>query len=176
MYNYNKNYEKIKYNDISTKKYSTHKACTQIIDPNTGEVLESYEVNIRKKQARKGWSKMYKLDLQLAIQRLAKKPNALKVWTLLWDYHKKDGSIRMPKYSDITKKINLNKTAISKAIKVLKDEELIAKINNEWRYNPFVCGVSGQSDGELADAQRIWEVEMNHFIQDKDGKLVSKFK
>ena len=174
MYNYNKKYEKINNNSHNSKKYSTHKVCTNIVDNGTGEIIESYEIDVKQKQSKRGWCKMYKIDLQLAIQRLAKKQNALKVWTLLWDYNKKDGSIRMPKYDVICKKLNMDKTAVSKAIKILKDEELIMKIENEWRYNPFICGVSGQSDAELAEAQQLWEKEIGYY-EFKDGKFKSKY-
>jgi hypothetical protein len=94
----------------------------------------------------------------------------MKIWLYLWDFLKKDGTIRMPKQKDIAEALGSKKESISRAFKILKEHELIAKINNEWRYNPFLFGVSGQSDLELNEAQKIWNEYVGYYAYDKSDK------
>ena len=46
---------------------------------------------------------------------------------------------------------------VSRAIKKLKEENLIQEYENEWFYNPFVFTIAGMSDNEKHEAQKKWE-------------------
>ena len=107
------------------------------------------------------WCRMYMEELGEAMMKIANRPNATILFLKLWNYYRKDGTIRMPKYDELGSEIGMDKYAISKAIKVLKENKLIAKIDNKWRYNPFIVGTTNQSDTELGNAQYIWEMKIN---------------
>jgi len=159
------------FNKISHyKQEPTHKAIQMLVDYVTGEIIFEQELAIIKKRAKKGWSKMYMVDLKQALFELSNKPSALKVWLYLWNKFKKDGTIKMPKQKDIAKELGTTKQVVSRAIKTLRQLEIIEKIDNEWRYNPFIFGVANQSDADLYEAQKIWEEYIGHYNFYKDKK------
>ena len=173
MYNYNKEYEKIKYgkNNLS-RTVPTHRIYTTIVDFKTGNVLESYERSVKKIYAKKGWCKMYQKDFAEALINISNKPLAIKLYMYLMGngYFKKDGTIKKIKVNEISKVFNVNKSSVYRAIKTLKDEEIIADVLDELRYNPFLTSVSGQSDAELSEAQRIWEEYIGYYNFYKEKK------
>ena len=180
MYYYNKKFEKVNFNKFnSPDKKITHKIVASIVNNETGEIEETYETFYKKKISRRGWCKMYPKDFATTISKIVHKPLALNIYLyfIKYGYFKKDGTIKNFKQVDLAKHFNVNKSSVSKAIKVLKDEEIIANIDNEWRYNPFLVLVSGQSDDEAYKAQYIWNKHMCAYEFDKDKKEIkSKYK
>ena len=153
---------------VKSSKYATHKLHMAIIDKETGEIEYEIEKDVRIKSPKKGYCRMYRNDMQEVIMELSNHPTALKVWAILWDYMKKDGSIKMPLQKDLADMLNVNKSVISRAIKKLRELEIIEKIDNEWRYNPFIFSVVGMSNEELYEAQQIWEKHIGHYDYYKD--------
>jgi len=149
---------------LNERDYEHYEVNIKKINSKTGEILEEYSKGYRKKQAKKGWCMMYKKDMRQVLKELATYPTAMLVWLELWDNMKKDGTIAMPKQIDLAKKLGKQRQVIGRAIKKLKEEELIEKIGNEWRYNPFIFTISGMSDIERFEAQQIWEKEVGHYV------------
>ena len=169
--NYINNLEKCK-----PYQKATHRRRIMIEDIATDEILAEYIEPTKEIKSKRGWCKMYKKDMQQVLMDLSNKPLAMKIWLYLWDYMKKDGTIAMPKQKDIANALGSTKESVSRAFKTLKDFEIIAKINNEWRYNPFLFGVTNQKDEDLREAQRIWESEIGCYMFNvKTKKLVSKY-
>ena len=172
---YNKKFRRIKYG-----KYNKSREVGDYVlfigrqNIETGEVEEYREFKEKKIQSKKGWNKMYKNDFRAISLELLNNKMAHRVWLYLWDYFKKDGTIRMPLQKDIAKDLNTRPEAISKSLRFLKQIEAIEKIDNEWRYNPYLFGLSGQSEAELYEAQRIWE-EWIGYYEFKNGKNQSKY-
>jgi DNA-binding transcriptional regulator YhcF (GntR family) len=114
-------------------------------------------------KSKKGWCKMYKKEMSEVLIDLTNNPLAQKVWVTLWDYMKKDGTIKMPMQKTLAQKLDTNQASISRAIKKLRYLEIIEKIDNEWRYNPFIITVANMNDTQLYEAQEIWEKEIGHY-------------
>jgi len=180
MYNYSKKFKKVNFNKFgSSDKKVTHKLIASIVNNETGEIEEVYETSYKKKISKRGWCKMYPKDFANTISKIVHKPLALNIYLyfMQYGYFKKDGTIKNFKQVDLAKHFNVNKSSVSKAIKVLKNEEIIAQIDNEWRYNPFLVLVSGQSDDEAYEAQYIWDKYMSAYEFDKNKKeTTSKYK
>lgn len=179
MDNYIKNFKKIKYGNKNTDKLApTHRVIGQMINYETGEVERQIEYSVKRTYAKKGWCKMYPKDFATAMTKIINKPLASKMvyHFMRYGYFKKDGTIKYFKQKDLTKVFNVTDSAISKALKVLKDEEIIYKIEGELRYNPFLLGISGQSDAELHEAQKYWDYHMGAYVTDKNGNTVSKYR
>jgi len=123
----------------------------------TGDIDEFHEYKGKMFYAKPGWNKMYKNDFKEIAVQLVKHSMAYRVWLYLWDYFRKDGTIRMPLQKDIAEEVGSNPSTVSRGIKKLIKIKAIKKMNNEWRYNPYLFGIAGQSDAELYEAQRIWE-------------------
>ena len=176
MEHFNRKFKEVKYGKRTTSRaVATHQVQINIIDKFTGEIENSFTKNVREVKSKKGWCKMYPKDMADAMLRLKNRPLAISVYFYLmrYGYFKKDGTIKNFKQSNIAKEIDSNPSTVSRAIKVLKQEELIEQINDEWRYNPYLATVSGQSEAELYEAQRIWE-EWIGYYEFKDGKNQSK--
>ena len=96
---------------------------------------------------------------------LTGKKNAMYLWWFLIrdGRFKKDGTIKMPKQKELAKMTGIKQPHISKAIKELKEEKLIEYHDGEWFYNPFIQGVSGQSDKDIREAQERWEELFGHY-------------
>ena len=133
------------------------------ISTETGEVIETYKYKGNEKKAKRGWTKMYRENAREIMMKLADFPVALKVWIMLMGEFKKDGTIKPFKMKDLADKLGSNPATISRAFKKLDELEAVCKIDGEWRYNPFVIGVSGQSDIDLYDAQQIWQYHIGHY-------------
>ena len=111
---------------------------------------------------------MYMKSLKWLLNELAGQKIALQTWVWLTGHFKRDGSIRTFKQSDIANDLGTTPGSISKAIKTLQNLEAIAKIDNEWKYNPFISSVSGQSDAQASEAQTLWEEEIGHYGSDEE--------
>ena len=179
MDNYIKNFNRIKYGKKNSSRTTpTHKVIGTVIDHNTGEVVKQVEYSVKQKQAKKGWCKMYPKDFATAMLKIVNKPLATKIvyYFMSYGYFKKDGTIKYFKQKDLCDVFNATESGISKALKTLKDNEIIYKIEGQWRYNPFLFGISGQSDAELYDAQKYWDYHMGAYITDKYGNTNTKYK
>jgi hypothetical protein len=139
---------------------------TQYINETTGEVIKEESYDKWLKLSKKGWCRMYKDDFVDAMIEIANKPNAIKIylWFLRNKIFKKDGSMKVFKQKDIANELGIKPQNVSRAIKDLQQASFIAKIDNEWRYNPFIIGVTGMSDEEYIEAQHIWEKKMGYYI------------
>ena len=119
---------------------------------------------LKEKHSKRGWGKYYMKDLRELLYLLSEEPKyALKVWIELTKLFKRDGSIKTFKQKDIAEKLNISRSTVSKALKILINLEAIAKIDGEWRYNPFIITISGSSDSEIHDSQYLWEYEIGHY-------------
>ncbi len=142
---------------------------TTVIHTNkNGEVLNQRKYNKTPKLRRRGWTPMYMKSLKWLLNELAGQKIALQTWIWLTGHFKRDGSIKTFKQSDIVKDLGTTPGSISKAIKTLQNLEAIAKIDAEWKYNPFISNVSGQSDMDASLAQSIWEQEIGHYGTDEE--------
>ncbi len=158
------NYNKDEFKErLSEKERVFFSQTIQKIDSKTGEVLSTFENGYIKKQSKKGWCTMYKKDMKEVLMELANYPTANKVWLELWDYMKKDGTLKPFKQTELAKKLGTQRQVIGRAIKKLKYVEAIEKIDGEWRYNPFIFNVAGMSDLEKHEAQMIWEKEIGYY-------------
>jgi len=114
---------------------------------------------------------MYPKDYAEAMIAIADNPTAVKLWFYFLgkSYFRKDGSIKEFKIIDIAKELNTTRQSVSKALKLLEQEGLIAKFHNElgWKYNPFIQGVVGQNDEDVALAQKKWEEEIGYYVFNK---------
>jgi hypothetical protein len=156
---------------VKASSFATHILHMAMINKETGEV--EYEVNkdVRFKNPKKGYCKMYRKDMQEVIIELSNYPTALKLWAILWDFMKKDGSIKMPLQKDLAEMLNTSISRISSSLKRLRELEVIEKIDNEWRYNPFIFAVVGMSNEDLYEAQRIWEEYIGHYKAYKEVSI-----
>ena len=128
--------------------------------------------------AKNGWCRMYPKDYAEAMTALIGKNNAQKIWWFFIKngFFKKDGTIKNFTQKQLAEKLGIKRPNVSRALKQLKDLELIAEIDGELRYNPFIQTVAGQSDQEISEAQNIWEKEVGFYVFDKnDKKYKSKY-
>jgi len=161
--NYNKNDLKARTNEDSDLITTT----ITHTDKN-GRVLNETESNKTLKLRRRGWNPVYMKSLKWLLNELAGQKIALQTWIWLAGNFKRDGSIRAFKQSTIAKTLGTTPASISRSIKTLENLEAIAKIEGEWKYNPFISNVSGQSDAEASEAQYIWEKEVGHYGSDEE--------
>ena len=133
-----------------------------------GVVLNQQEYNKTPRFRKRGWTPMYMKSLKWLLNELAGQKIALQTWVWLTGHFKRDGSIRTFKQSDIANDLGTTPGSVSKAIKTLQNLEAIAKIDYEWKYNPFISNVSGQSDAQASEAQTLWEREIGYYGSDEE--------
>ena len=134
-----------------------------ITDSSTGNKTVK---NFKKRYSKKGFCRMYPKDCGKAIRSISHNRTAVDLW-FYWistGFFKKDGSIKTATQKDLAAELSCTRQSVSSAIKLLEKEELIAKINGEWRYNPFIQNVSSQSDLEITEIQIEWESEIGHYV------------
>lgn len=175
MDNYTKIIKQLQTVNTSNRRLIAH---YEIYDDTTGMVEFQKTVETKFKNSKKGWCRMYPKDYAEAMTALIGKNNAQKIWWFFIKngFFKKDGTIKSFTQKQLAEKLGIKRPNVSRALKQLKDLELIAEIDGELRYNPFIQTVAGQSDQEISEAQNIWEKEVGFFVFDKnDKKYKSKY-
>jgi len=126
---------------------------------NNGEVISSHTTVYKKKYAKRGWSRMYHKDYAEAIIEVTRENSFATIlfnYMLKNNYFKQDGSIKGFTQNKIAKELNTTRQRVSRAINVLKKNEMIEKYDGEWLYNPFLIYISGGSDEQIKKAQNKW--------------------
>ena len=122
-----------------------------------GNRIKSVEKEIKGEKPKRGWNMMYKKNVKEAIEAIKKEPNTISVWLFLWEYLKKDGTIDMPLQKVIASELGINERSIRKAIKRLKNEQIIGKDGNKWYYNPYMFMPYGIKDEDAYKIQKRWD-------------------
>ena len=155
-------------NEPKNKKVIIKRVVEEEYDSETGEVVTSSEYKKYKKTSKKGWAKMYPIDFSEAIMSLKNKTSVdLYMWFIHNKMFKQDGSVKNFKIIDIAKNMDISRQAVSRALKDLEYNGLVAKIGNEWRYNPFIFLPSNTKDEDALYSQHIWEKEIGYYVGSK---------
>ena len=146
----------------------------QIFDEKTGEIKKEYETLYTQRKSKRGWCRMYAKDYGEAMRSISHNRTAIDLWFYFLSngFFKKDGTIKPFNQTKIAKELGYSRPSVNKAVRVLKENELIAKVSGEeeYRYNPFIQGIANQSDEEIALAQDIWEREIGYYDYYKDNQ------
>ena len=133
-----------------------------VIDPKTGEITNIVETK-QSYNIKRGWSRIYMKTFIDFIETIADKPSVIRTWTFLAKRSKKDGTFKPFTQKELYESIHSTRQTAWKALKELEQLEAIAKIDGEWRYNPFMFSVSNTSPDQIEENQMIWDREVGHY-------------